>query len=364
MQAALESLKRKGDTQATQKQSTVPTQIVRESSPLSSQLSALLFSSSPPQPKQAKVEANDKENKTVDEYMTGGEEDDLDELLKELDEVGDEMFSENFLIKSPEIADICEIDTKSLHSKSHDNAIDTSADAAIDTVIHDYTINSSFVSNVTESTQKHLADTLDYCTEKQTVYSAVDSVYGTVNSEKRLLPMIDISTPQIFSQKPTNMKHNSWEISDIEELSHSQDDTDGQFNSIDNSSRKILLPETFNIDDLRENIKKINKNLHLNPIEAMKMSSERRISFELALMLRDFRQMGSMAQLRLLDGNGQEIVGTLTLSACSELGIKLHFGLILVLTNVSVFSPVPGQKYLNITKQNIQSYHYNVMIVS
>jgi hypothetical protein len=75
--------------------------------------------------------------------------------------------------------------------------------------------------------------------------------------------------------------------------------------------------------------------------------------------LRDFRQIGSMAQLRLLDAAGNEIVGTLTFSACTELGIKLHFGLVLVLINVSVFSPVPGQKYLNITKQNIQSYHYN-----
>jgi hypothetical protein len=264
-------------------------------------LSALLFSSSPPEAKQVKIDKEYSDNFMIEE--------DLEDLLKELDQVEDELF--------------------------------TSKDAVAQSVNKD---------------DDHLVNTMNYCSEKEIVYSAVDSVYKSKsNRELKLLPMIDISTPPITA---------AWEVSEVEESSDI-----GSFNSGGGGGSggggdcqfKLLLPETFNIEDLREKIRIIKPDLNLNPVKLIKELKERRISFELALMMRDLRQMGSMAQLRLVDGNGDEIVGTLALSACTELKFKLHFGLIFILTNVSIFSPFPGgQKYLNITKQNIQSFHYNI----
>ena len=309
----MESLKRKGDTQGTQKKDIEQ----RASSPLSSQLSALLFSSSPPEPKQVKVD-----NKLNDSFIV---EDDLDELLKELDDIEEEdLFN--------------------------------GVTCSMDSVSKEINSNSVSCNSVSGNRMSHsIVDTLNYFTEKDENYSEVDSLYKSKIDQKLFPPMIDISTPQIFTQKP------AWEISDLEE---SQKIYDNNKNNKKDAQFKVLLPETFDIEDLKDKIRIINQNLHLNPIEAIKQSNERRISFQLALMLRDFRQMGSMAQLRLLDGNGNEIVGTLALSACTELEFKLHFGLILILSNVSVFSPVPGQKYLNITKQNIQSFHYNITLIT
>lgn len=322
----MESLKRKGDTQGTQKKEIEQR---AASSPLSSQLSALLFSSSPPEPKQAKMDMKVENNNNLNDSFIV--EDDLNDLLRELDD-----FEDDLLIKS-EFVD------------SEDSRVSSSI------------VRNDSISNVIDSSKSHsgtndemeMVSTLNYFTEKEaliySVYSEADSIY---KSDQRLLRMIDISTPKMFSQKA------AWEISDLE---GSQD----LYTNKNDAHFKVLLPETFNIQDLKDKIQSINPNLHLNPIEIIiNQSKERRISCQLALMLRDFRQMGSMAQLRLLDGNGNEIVGTLTLSACTELEFKLHFGLILILSNVSIFSPVPGQKYLNITKQNIQSFHYNIGLIT
>lgn len=309
-------MKRKADTQSTQKKEKEIES--KTSSPLSSQLSALLFSSSPPEPKQVKIEVEQNNEFIVVEN-------DLDDFLKELDDVENDLFTDKDI-------------------KMDVNTVINAADTANTVNVH---INNHVNSH------KNIVNTLDYCTEKEMIFSEVDSVYKS--GDQRLLPMIDISTPQIFSQHPASIVKPAWEISDIEESQEFINSGDLHF--------KVLLPETFNIEDLRENIRSINPNLHLNPIEVIKQSNERRVSFLLALMLRDFRQIGSMAQLRLLDGNGNEIVGTLTLSACTELEFKLHFGLILILTNVSIFSPVPGHKYLNITKQNIQTFHYNISTI-
>lgn len=335
----MESLKRKADTQATQKKETEQ----RTSSPLSSQLSALLFSSSPPEPKQVKMDVE----QNNDEFMV---ENDLDDLLKELDGVEDDLFADkdmnNTVNDHVNTVNDHVMHVNNVNTVKHVNTVNN-----FNTVVNSVNHQIIQVSHLKEHVIEHV-NTLDYCTEKDIIYSAVDSVY---KSDQRLLPMIDISTPQIFSQHPVSIIKPAWEISDVES---SQD----MFNA-GGAQFKVLLPETFNIEDLRDNIRSINPNLHLNPIEVIKQSNERRISFQLALMLRDFRQMGSMAQLRLVDGNGKDIVGTLALSACTELEFKLHFGLILILTNVSVFSPVPGQKYLNITKQNIQSFHYNISTI-
>lgn len=208
---------------------------------------------------------------------------------------------------------------------------------------------SNFQENVVDG-----SNSLAFCTVKQpTGYSAIDSVYES--RTQLLLPMIDISTPQIFSQ--------SIKL-DIDLDSDLVSDLDEDLNlDLDGKKMKLLIAETFNLEDLKWNLRVIDESLHLNPIEAIKSSIERRISFPIALMLRDFRQIGSMGQLRLLDGSGNEIIGTIPFSSCLELKIKLHFGLIFVLTNVSTFSPVPNTKYLNITRGNIQSFHYNTGMI-
>lgn len=320
----VESFKRRADTQQqnpTQCTGTAVTQVPAE--PLSSQLSALLFSSSPPA-KSAKLAVETKEEKDeFDLLMMGDDDDDLDDLLNELDK-GDN--------------------------------VNNNADNNVNKIVGDSGNNA-----------KRMPNSLEFCTTAlNSGYSAADSVYET--RKTMLLPMIDISTPQVFSQQ---VKHAMYDKNDIDKVNAKKENILGsqcsllsqEYNIAQGGPVKLLIAETFNLDDLKCNLRRIDGSLHLNAILAIRASMERRVAFPLALMLRDFRQIGAMGQLRLLDGAGSEIIGTVPFTACVDLKIKLHFGLILVLTDVSVFSPVPGTKYLNITKGNIQSFHYNTGVI-
>ena len=177
-------------------------------------------------------------------------------------------------------------------------------------------------------------------------YSAVDSVI-----DERGLPMIDFSTPHqgsLPSQRPP-----------IGEIITTETQSSMKGHCI---VKRLMVPGNFLIEDLQSNIKAIGPQLHLNPIEAIKQSAEKRIPFLLALMLRDYRQIGSTSQLRLIDGSGHEIIGTMPFSACDK-DLKLTYGLILILSDVTVFKAPGGTKYLNITRRNVQSYYNNIKII-
>jgi hypothetical protein len=164
-------------------------------------------------------------------------------------------------------------------------------------------------------------------------FSICDSPsFNRVLGDCGVLPMIDISTPQIFSQRPQSK---SFILSSPQsQKQKSSALATSVVTKLPSSGHIVMIPESFNLEDLKHNITHISSTLHLSPVEAIKMSSARRVTFPLALMVRDFRQIGSMAQVRFIDGQADEIIGSLPFSACTELGFKLHFGLLLILNEV------------------------------
>lgn len=277
------------------------------SSPLSSQMSALLFSSPNPQAPPSKTAKLENDSMSCGFEMS--DEDDLAELLVELDKEEKEKEKENL--------------SGNVTNNPKSNVWNESESYSLD--LTDLT-QSAEPTEPTELTEPQVSN----CTNIPTVayysptnpnefnFSPSDSLYNSSSVNSKLLPMIDMTTPQIFSQIPPQVNKT------IEVV------------SIDATAR-LLLPETFDLEDLRFNLRLINELIHLNPIEAIKSSSSRKINFPLGLMLRDFRQMGTMAQLRLIDGSGSEIMGTLPFSVTEELKFKLHFGLIFILIDVSWF---------------------------
>lgn len=346
--------------------------MTQECSPISSQLSALLFSSPPLQvAKQPKLECP---SFVLDE-------DDLEELLlKELEEEDNEIVTvkwdkENFGILNTVVA----VDkVKSVHS-TQVPTLNTLAPSAhnisdpIDPIAHisklsfspaliDDSLSFSLPSSIPQvatqiATQgpKSISTTLAYCDVKESSssFSPIDSII-----DERGLPVIDFSTPQLQSSQRPTIKG---EIKTLSQQNQTQQNQTQKSQS-QKCIARLMVPGNFKIEDLQWNIRAIGKNLHMNPIEAIKQSDEKRISFLLAFMLRDYRQIGSTAQLRFLDGSGNEIIGTMPFSAC-EKEMKLTYGLILVLNDVTVFKTPGGTKYLNITKRNITAFYNNIKII-
>ena len=263
-----------------------------------SQLSGLLFSSSPPPPhppnKMIKIEKDEvnAQMKTLNEPEPEPESDsgfDDYDLLRELD------------------------------SDEWDNPME---------IENSLSLNDKNIKPLTSTSLAFCSNKNDHDNFDEIVYSAADSIYDTISStpdikSTMMMPMIDISTPiaHFTSQKfgkspmtlPSQLRTNTKNITDW----------------------IVMLPESFTKETLQHNILKIDPSLHLNPIAAIKNSNDRRIKFPVALMIRDFRGMGGMIQVRLVDGNGNEMGGSLPFSACSDLGIKLHFGLVLVVNEVN-----------------------------
>lgn len=329
----------------------VEQQLVDESSPPSSQLSALLFSSpvrdNPPPAKQSKLDLFGDGG-----FMSCGEGDEgeLADLLKELDEV-EEMERVRDTTAEPELQGVEVKESPSLResasvrepvnfreSASLRESLNLQAKSEESAGLYSQSTESiNFQSQLTEPaplsgyknhstryTGSAQVPTVAYCTEQTKIeYSPVDSLY--VVSRNNLLPLIDISTPQAFSQKPPKIEFD-------------EEGGGGGVSGVSSSlerGHRLMLPETFDIEDLKHNLRNINGSLHLNPIEAIRASPERRVTFLLGLMLRDFRQIGPMAQLRLIDGSGNEIVGSLAFGVCREMKMKLHFGLIMILSEVT-----------------------------
>lgn len=304
-----------------------------------SQLSGLLFSSSPPHPpnKIVKIEQNEVNAQVrtmgnVNEPELESSDSGFDDLLRELD--SDEWDNDNPI-------EIENLSIKNSLSLNNNNNIPSNA-------CNSSLSRNSFVFNTPSQmkTTKPLTSTsLAFCSNKNDndgsnviIYSAADSIYDTASSTPDIkstimMPMIDISTPLAYftSQKsgispiilPSKLQSKS-----RSSLNTSSSDTNNIINWI------VMLPESFTIETLQYNILKIDPSLHLNPIAAIKNSNDRRIKFPVAVMIRDFRGMGGMIQVRLVDGNGNEMGGSLSFSACSDLGIKLHFGLVLILNEV------------------------------
>ena len=299
------------------------------SSPPSSQMSALLFSFSSPQPPAPKTAKLEKEL-LFDRFTSDeDEEEEENEWIRLLENINEEEFN----ISPNANAN----DNANANANDNDNA---NSDANANTNANDKDKSYSNEDKV------DIVNTLNYCVNESDIdFSPLDSLYATAKSNtastSKMLPMIDLSTPQIVHSQPQKQSNSIFSsIKDLQRNTQSTQNVQLALNTNNTATATtphniLLLPDTFNITDLQFNLKLINPSIHLNPIEAIKRSSDRRIPFPLGLMLRDSRQIGSMAQLRLIDGNCNEIVGTLPFTLCSDLKIKLHFGLIFILIDVS-----------------------------
>ena len=325
-------------------------------------MSALLFSSSPHPCKQAKIE----EEEELGSSFLMDEGDDLEELLlKELekedfvycaepDDTSEIINSANVFDK----ADIASSANVKISAKLSDNCVNntrnkTHSDTCSKQI--DVSFSSPLSSQLLEPSPASISTTLAFCEnagQDEEECSAIDSVYNTI--DERGLPMIDFNTPHqrrvsLLSQKEL-----------LPELIYSQNQQQSQGTGC--LVKRLMVAGNFRVEDLQFNVKSIGTHLHMNPIEAIKQSDEKRVNFLLALMLRDFRQIGPYAQLRLLDGSGNEITGTMPFSAC-EKDVRLTYGLILVLSDVTVIKTPGGTKYLNISKNNIHSYYNNIKVI-
>lgn len=120
--------------------------------------------------------------------------------------------------------------------------------------------------------------------------------------------------------------------------------------------RQVMHAETFTLDQLIGNIRSIDRSLILDPISTC---TGKRLEGPAALMIKKFRHVGPSVQLTLMDGSGSEIEA----SMCAY-DLKIHFGMILVLKDVSIYTPIPGVHFLNIVDRNIVSTHENVQKIN
>lgn len=120
-----------------------------------------------------------------------------------------------------------------------------------------------------------------------------------------------------------------------------------------------MLPEGFALEQFLRNIASI-----AWPKLQVACASGSRIVGPFALLVKDFRLIGNSFQVKLLSASGEEVMGTLACLVLGKFQTKLHFGQIFILENVSVYSPIPSVRYLNVTAGNVLAVYANVKDVS
>jgi hypothetical protein len=99
----------------------------------------------------------------------------------------------------------------------------------------------------------------------------------------------------------------------------------------------VMMPETFHVSQLQENMRRIAlqvSNLILTGVPESSGAKVYKITEIVGLLVRDFRLIGGIAQLKCVDFEGHEHQASLSLDILTTLKFKLHFGMTLILTNV------------------------------